>query len=116
MTQIRPILVFIFFLLLLIPNLVQIVSGVEHYPFSNNPMFGHNISKQDTLATISFVIEDHNGKRRQLEFGELGLWEVRFKRFYFSNVYGSSEDNSPQRNVSPNRIKFVENHTLFFYK
>lgn len=114
MGKFKQILVIAIFICFVIPNLFQIFKGAEHFPFSNNPMFGHYVTNSDTLAGLSFLTDVE--ERKELDLSKVGLWDVRLKRFYFSNIYGSSEENSPQKNASPNEKVFIERNTNFFRK
>lgn len=113
MHKYKSVLVVLFFILVITPNVIQVFSGDENFPFSNNPMFGHYLTNDDQLVTLSFLIETDSGLQN-LDYIKYGLWEVRLKRFYFSNFYGSSEFNSPQRNASPTLEIFEKNNTIFF--
>lgn len=114
MSKFKRVLVIILFICFIAPNLLQVFMGAEHFPFSNNPMFGHYVANSDTLAGLSFLTDVK--ERRELDLSKVGLWDVRLKRFYFTNVYGSSEYNSPQRNASPNKKVFIDRNTDFFRK
>lgn len=113
MHKYKSVLIILFFILFITPNLFRVLSGNEDFPFSNNPMFGHYITNNDQLVTLNFLIETDSGLH-VIDYDKYGLWEIRLKRFYFSNFYGSSEPNSPQGNVSPNLDRFKKNNTIFF--
>ncbi|GAB4237980.1 MAG: hypothetical protein Tsb0034_13390 [Ekhidna sp.] len=93
-------------------NLYGVLFGKEAFPFSNNPMFGHYVTTEDTLATLTFVIESE-GRMSDLSFKDIGLWEVRTLRYYFSHVYGSSEPNSPQSDHISNEDFIMKNAEFF---
>ncbi len=78
-------------------------------------MFGHYLQETDSMATFQFIVHKDSSSS-EINYSDIGLWEVRFKRYYFSNVYGSSEWNSPQRNPSETRESFIKNHEAFFSK
>ncbi|UXP32431.1 hypothetical protein N6H18_00380 [Reichenbachiella agarivorans] len=116
MPKFYPLIVFIVFGAFLIPNLIEITVGQEHFPFSNNPMFGHYVTTQDTTVTFDFVIASSNNEMKPIDYPKYGLWEVKLKRYYFSNVYGSSEPGSPQGYFEGGVEGFEQRNEAFFLK
>ncbi|PIB34632.1 hypothetical protein BFP72_04010 [Reichenbachiella sp. 5M10] len=107
-------LVLFFFVVVLSPNIYAIVFQKESFPFSNNPMFGHYVQDTDRLVTFTFLVSD-NDSLSSLQYEEIGLWEVRLKRYYMTYVYGSSQEHSPQGERKSQK-EFIEANTHFFEK
>ena len=113
--SIRQKIILILFVGFTLFNLRVIFKGQEFFPFSTNPMFGHYLMETDTLYTIDFYLKSKSGELTKIDIEQLGFFEVRLKRFYFSSVYGSSEQNSPQNYfINDNSQAFERRNSKFF--
>lgn len=97
----------------MIPNLFAIVLGIESFPFTQAPMFGHYINDNTNLYVLKFEGHTKEGKVDLVDY--YGKSELRFIRHFFSKVYGSSEYFTPfSGRVFEDKERFDERLTLFF--
>ncbi len=99
----------------LVPNVFVMLVGIESFPYTCAPMFGHYINKDTKLYL--FKLEGVNqGKSTDL-IDYLGKPEDFFMRHFFSKVYGSTDAISPFTNkLSESETAFQNRMTLFFDK
>jgi hypothetical protein len=78
----------------IIPNLFVVAFGIENFPFTSAPMFGHYVGPETELYVFKFEgVKDE--KRTLILPEENGRPEPVFMRQFFSQVYGSSDSLSP---------------------
>lgn len=76
------------------PNVYYAAIGNEDFPYTCAPMFAHYIGKDTRFYNFKFIAEYPNGEKiLPPNIGTMG--ELRAMRFFFSKVYGSSEEISP---------------------
>lgn len=79
--------------LVLIPNIFVMVFGIESFPYTCAPMFGHYIDDNTNLYLLKFEgVKDSTATDLTDYYGKPDEF---FIRHFFSKVYGSSEDISP---------------------
>ncbi|AXP82435.1 hypothetical protein CJ739_3373 [Mariniflexile rhizosphaerae] len=97
----------------LIPNLLVIIFGIESFPYTCAPMFGHYINK-DTKFYL-FKLEGVKDSKSIDLTKYLGKSDDLFMRHFFSKVYGSTDAISPFTNkFSESKSDFQERMDLFF--
>ncbi len=106
----------------LIPNLFVVIMGLESFPYTQAPMFGHYINEDTNLYILKF--EGHNKEGTTDLVDYYGKTELRFIRHFFSKAYGSSEYITPfsgrvleDQDLFQERLKaFFENYQDFLWK
>ncbi|WP_375324224.1 hypothetical protein [Flagellimonas sp. GZD32] len=79
--------------LFLLPNIFVVVLGIESFPFTSAPMFGHYVNDDSNLYLLKF--EGHN-KDTIIELVDYyGKSEYTFVRHFYGKAYGSSEYLTP---------------------
>ncbi|MDD7885848.1 hypothetical protein [Flavivirga sp. 57AJ16] len=91
--------------LILLPNLFVVIVGIESFPLTCAPMFGHYIDDETDLYLFKFEGENSLGKTNLVKY--YGKRETLFIRHFFSKVYGSTEAISPFSN------QLYESNTAF---
>ncbi|SDK00920.1 hypothetical protein SAMN05421823_101643 [Catalinimonas alkaloidigena] len=94
--------------LFLLPNLFVVVTGLESYPFTCAPMFGHYIGDGTEFYAFRYIGETPAAAEVDLplNLGKRDL--VPSGRYFFSKVYGSCYDYSPfgsRPNDSPAKLE-----------
>ncbi|MEL0456418.1 hypothetical protein WJN01_09280 [Flavobacteriaceae bacterium SZ-1-7] len=108
--------------LILLPNLFVMVFGIESFPYTCAPMFGHYIDEETNLYLFKFEGINDNTVTDLTEY--YGKPEEFFIRHFFSKVYGSTESISPFTNKlseSPKAFQkrmdeFFNNYSSFLLK
>ncbi|WP_299554823.1 hypothetical protein [Seonamhaeicola sp.] len=106
----------------LAPNLFVVAFGIESFPFTCAPMFGHYIDNNTNLYIFKF-----EGVRKGIKTDLSNYYnkpEDCFIRHFFSKVYGSAEAISPfthKLTESPEAFNqrmnaFFEDYTAFLKK
>lgn len=67
----------------------------EDWPFTSAPMFARYHSAERPLYEIAIVEETAEGAEHRLAASDLGLREISFGRFFFGDVYGSTDPRHP---------------------
>jgi hypothetical protein len=99
--------------LLLIPNLFVVVLGIESFPYTCAPMFGHYIDNETPLYL--FKLEGLNQNKTTDLTAYLGKPEDFFMRHFFSKVYGSTQAISPfSHKLSESQSAFQNRMHVFF--
>lgn len=99
--------------LLVLPNVFVMLLGIESFPYTCAPMFGHYINEDTSLYLLEFE-GVHNGKTTNL-INYLGKPEDFFMRHFFSKVYGSTEAISPFTNkLNESEVAFQYRMNTFF--
>ncbi|MFD0988637.1 hypothetical protein ACFQ1R_00890 [Mariniflexile jejuense] len=99
--------------LIVIPNIFVMVLGIESFPYTCAPMFGHYIDSKTDLYLLEFE-GVNDGKTTNL-INYLGKPEDFFMRHFFSKVYGSTKAISPFSNkLSESDEAFHDRMKLFF--
>ncbi|NJX15176.1 hypothetical protein [Tamlana crocina] len=81
------------FALVLLPNVFVMVFGIESFPYTCAPMFGHYIDSNTNLYLLKFEgVKDSIATNLTDYYGKPDEF---FIRHFFSKVYGSAEDISP---------------------
>ena len=97
----------------LLPNLFVMALGIESFPYTQAPMFGHYIDSETKLYLLKF--EGHKDGQTIDLVDYYGKSELRFIRHFFSKVYGSSEYFTPfSGRVIEDEERFNERLNLFF--
>ncbi|APY12420.1 hypothetical protein BWZ22_14850 [Seonamhaeicola sp. S2-3] len=96
---------YIIITLVLLPNIFVMAVGIESFPFTCAPMFGHYINEETDLYLFKFEGVVNNKKINLTEY--YGKPEGYLIRHFFSKVYGSTDTISPFTN------KLHENHSYF---
>lgn len=97
----------------LIPNLFVVTMGIESFPYTQAPMFGHYINEDTNLYILKFEGHDQEGTVDLIDY--YGKTELRFIRHFFSKAYGSSEYITPfSGRVLENPDRFQERLQSFF--
>lgn len=99
--------------IVLLPNIFVVVMGIESFPYTCAPMFGHYID--DTTDLYLFKLEGvkNNETTDLTEF--YGKTEDFFMRHFFSKVYGSTKAISPFTNkLSESPEYFNKRMNAFF--
>lgn len=100
-------------LFILLPNLFVVVAGIESFPYTCAPMFGHYINENTSLYTLKFEGVNESGATNLIDY--YGKSEVNFIRHFFSKVYGSTKTISPYSNrLSESPDLFNKRMNLFF--
>lgn len=81
------------FSFILSPNIFVAILGLESFPYTCAPMFGHYIDENTSLYILKFEGVDNGRVVNLLEYYDKA--EVRFIRHFFGKVYGSTEPRSP---------------------
>ena len=80
-------------LIVLLPNLFVMAMGIESFPYTCAPMFGHYINDRTSLFILNF---EGVSEQESIDLTEYyGKSELYFVRHFFSKVYGSTETISP---------------------
>lgn len=79
--------------IVLIPNLIVIAFGIESYPYTCAPMFGHYIDDNTNFYIIKFEGINANSTIDLTEY--YGKSDDYFIRHFFSKVYGSTKPITP---------------------
>ncbi|MEC8832072.1 MAG: hypothetical protein VX772_06915, partial [Bacteroidota bacterium] len=106
---------YIFFIaaIFLLPNLFVMALGIESFPYTQAPMFGHYIDSNTKLYLLKFEGHTADGSVDLVDY--YGKSELRFIRHFFSKVYGSSDYFTPfSGRVLEDEERFQERLTLFF--
>jgi hypothetical protein len=105
--------VFLIFCLFLLPNIFVVVLGIESFPLTCAPMFGHYID--DNTKLYEFKFEGlKNGKTTDL-IDYLDKPENHFIRHFFSKAYGSTNTIYPFTNkLSESATSFQNRMNMFF--
>lgn len=103
----------IVYLLVLAPNIFASIVGVESFPFTSAPMFGHYVGEETGLYLLKF--EALSGA----EYIDLEPYydrpESYFIRHFFSKVYGGTGNISAfNGRLSENPEKFQARMNTFF--
>lgn len=122
MKTLKKIYKFIVITLVLIPNLFVIVFGIESFPYTCAPMFGHYIDDKTDFYLLQF--EGVNDSTTTDLTDYYGKPDAFFIRHFFSKVYGSTDDISPFTNKleeSPEAFQsrmneFFNHYSLFIKK
>jgi hypothetical protein len=99
--------------LLILPNIFVVIMGVESFPYTCAPMFGHYINNNTSLYLFKFEGETNDNKIDLIDY--LGKPESQFMRHFFSKVYGSTSPISPFTNkLSESETQFYQRMNMFF--
>lgn len=80
--------------IVILPNVLVVSLGIEDFPFTCAPMFGHYVGTETDLYVFKFVgVKDNS--RVFIKAEENGRPESVFTRQFFSKVYGSTDTLSP---------------------
>ena len=111
--QLRKQYATLLFACFLIPNIGVVVFGIESFPFTCAPMFGHYIDKETPLYLLKFEgVTDTETIDLVNYFGKP---EDFFMRHFFSKVYGSTQAISPFTNkISESKEAFQHRMNTFF--
>jgi len=100
-------------LLLLIPNMFVMLFGIESFPYTCAPMFGHYIDAKTNLYLFQFEGVNKDKSTDLVDY--LGKPEDFFMRHFFSKVYGSTHPISPFTNkLSESDVAFQNRMAVFF--
>lgn len=102
--------------LVLLPNIFVIIFGIESFPYTCAPMFGHYIDNDTELYLIKFEGVNDTTSVDLTEY--YGKPESFFVRHFFSKVYGSTQAISPFTNKlseSPNAFQSRMNEFFKHY-
>ena len=94
--------------IVLLPNIIVVAFGIESFPYTCAPMFGHYID--DSTDLYLFKFEGINDTTQIDLFDYYGKSEDLFIRHFFSKVYGSTKD------ISPFDSKLTESKTAFQFR
>ncbi|WP_406683908.1 hypothetical protein N1F78_14620 [Seonamhaeicola sp. MEBiC1930] len=98
---------------ILVPNIYTIILGIESFPYTCAPMFGHYINDETDLYLLKFEGETVSNKIDLKDY--YGRPEDHFIRHFFSKVYGSTQNISPFSNrLTENEIFFNQRMNSFF--
>lgn len=108
--------------LILIPNLFVMIFGIESFPYTCAPMFGHYIDDNTDFYLMKFEGVNDSIKTDLTDY--YGKPDEFFIRHFFSKVYGSTDDISPFTNKleeSPEAFQsrmdeFFNHYSLFIKK
>lgn len=99
--------------LILLPNIFVMILGIESFPYTCAPMFGHYIDTKTDLYLLEFEGVNNNKTTNLINY--LGKPEDFFMRHFFSKVYGSTQAISPFSNkLSENNEAFQNRMNTFF--
>lgn len=99
--------------IVLVPNIFAIYFGVASFPFTCAPMFAHQVNDDSKLCVFKF--EGSNTCKTVDLADNYGRSETFFIRYFFSKVYGSSEQVSPfATRLSENKADFQRRMNDFF--
>lgn len=99
--------------LILIPNIFVITLGVESFPLTCAPMFGHYINDDTDLFLLKFEGEKDSVKIDLVDY--YGKPEDLFVRHFFSKVYASTKPISPFSNKLTETPEAFENRMNSFF-
>lgn len=100
-------------LVIIVPNLFSVFAGVESFPFTCAPMFGHYIDENTDLFVFKF--EGQKGSKKTDLVNYFGKPENHFIRHFFSKVYGSTDEITPFSNrLSDSPEEFQHRMNVFF--
>tara|TARA_R110002050_G_scaffold296426_1_gene456393 strand:- start:40572 stop:41087 length:516 start_codon:yes stop_codon:yes gene_type:complete len=106
-------LIFVFSIVLL-PNIFVMIMGIESFPYTCAPMFGHYIDDKTDLYLLKFEGENGTDKIDLLDnYGKSpkGL----FIRHFFSKAYGTTSKISPFSNtLTDSKVEFNTRMKAFF--
>lgn len=80
-------------LIVLLPNIFVVIFGIESFPYTCAPMFGHYIDDDTDLYLFKFEGVTDSTKVNLVDY--YGKPEEFFIRHFFSKVYGSTKAISP---------------------
>ncbi|WOD43383.1 hypothetical protein [Hwangdonia lutea] len=99
--------------LILVPNIFVAIIGIETFPYTCAPMFGHYIDDNTNLYLLKFEGVNDSTKTNLTEF--YGKSEDLFIRHFFSKVYGSTHAISPfDSKLSESKSDFQYRMDTFF--
>lgn len=103
----------ILFACFLIPNVFVVTLGIESFPLTCAPMFGHYIDEETPLYVLKFEGVTNSETIDLVNY--LGKPEDFFMRHFFSKVYGSTQAISPFTNkLSESNQDFQHRMNTFF--
>lgn len=101
------------YVLILTPNIFASIVGVESFPYTSAPMFGHYVGEQTQLYLLKF--EASSGEEHFDLDPFYGRPEPYFIRHFFSKVYGSPGHISAfNGRLSESPQKFQSRMNTFF--
>lgn len=99
--------------IVLLPNLFAIYFGEASFPYTCAPMFAHQVNDDSKLCVFRF--EGSNACETVDLEDNYGRSEIFFVRYFFSKVYGSSDEVSPfDTRLSDNKEDFHNRMDDFF--
>ena len=98
---------------ILAPNIFAAIVGVESFPYTSAPMFGHYVGKETELYLLQ--LEALSGEERINLAPYYGRPQAYFIRHFFSKVYGSQGNISAfNGRLSESPVEFQRRMNTFF--
>ncbi|MEL6916711.1 MAG: hypothetical protein AAFO99_03170 [Bacteroidota bacterium] len=112
--SIKKIYLIVVSMVLLLPNLFVVVMGIESFPYTCAPMFGHYVDDNTNFYVLKFEGLTDDGEKIDL-VDYYGKLEIYFVRHFFSKAYGSIDPINPfSGRLSDNEEDFLKRMEIFF--
>ncbi|MEO0527062.1 MAG: hypothetical protein AAFZ89_07540 [Bacteroidota bacterium] len=112
--SIKKIYLIVVSMVLLLPNLFVVVMGIESFPYTCAPMFGHYVDDNTNFYVLKFEGLTDDGEKIDL-VDYYGKLEIYFVRHFFSKAYGSIDPINPfSGRLSDNEEDFLKRMDIFF--